>query len=61
MRRNLSEWQEIRLPHYVKMFDPTNRETDKEDDEDNGSEDARLIESIANYCSLFSFILGHNK
>ena len=38
LRRDKSDWSELCLPQYVKMYDPTNRE-EKEIEEDNDKDD----------------------
>ena len=35
LRRYLSEWWELSLPQYIKMFDPSNKETEENENEEN--------------------------
>ena len=42
LRRDLSEWDQLSLPQYVKMFSPTNQGGNKDKDTDDDSEDEDL-------------------
>ena len=44
LRRDLSEWEELSLPQYVKMFSPTNQ--GKEEDTDDSSEEEDLEPTV---------------
>ena len=44
LRRDLSEWEELSLPQYVKMFSPTNQ--GKEEDIDDSSEEEDLEPTV---------------